>query len=82
MVSGLNKVSADTGYFNEANVTDESAKDVDLYVATGRDKLGDAVEMSTGTRSHVSQAIHRCSALSGSVPTEQRRFPRRAPRHD
>ena len=32
------KVSADTGYFSETNVTDESVKDVDLYVATGRDK--------------------------------------------
>jgi len=38
------KVSADTGYFSEANVTDESVKDVDLYIATGRDKHGDAVE--------------------------------------
>jgi hypothetical protein len=28
------KVSADTGYFSEANVTDEQVKDVDLYVAT------------------------------------------------
>ena len=35
------KVSADTGYFSEANVTDESVKNVDLYVATGRDKHGD-----------------------------------------
>jgi len=34
------KVSADTGYFSEANVTDEQVKDVDLYVATGRDKHG------------------------------------------
>lgn len=34
------KVSADTGYFSEPNVTDESVKDVDLYVATGRDKHG------------------------------------------
>jgi hypothetical protein len=41
------KVSADTGYFSEANVTDESVKDVDMYVATGRDKHGDAVETST-----------------------------------
>ena len=40
------KVSADTGYFSEANVTDESVKDVDLYVATGRDKHGGAVETS------------------------------------
>jgi transposase len=37
------KVSADTGYFSEANVTDESVKDVDLYVATGRDKHADGV---------------------------------------
>jgi transposase len=34
------KVSADTGYFSEANVTDASVKDVDMYVATGRDKHG------------------------------------------
>ena len=38
------KVSADTGYFSEANVTDESVKDVDLYVATGRDKHSGVVE--------------------------------------
>jgi transposase len=36
------KVSADTGYFSEPNVTDESVKDVDVYVATGRDKHGSA----------------------------------------
>ena len=42
------KVSADTGYFSEANVTDESVKDVDLYVATDRDKHGDVVEASSG----------------------------------
>ena len=41
------KVSADTGYFSEANVTDESVKDVDLYVATGRDKHGVAGEASS-----------------------------------
>jgi len=41
------KVSADTGYFSQANVTDESVKDVDLYVATGRDKHGGAVETSS-----------------------------------
>ena len=38
------KVSADAGYFSEANVTDESVKDVDLYVATGRDKHSDVAE--------------------------------------
>jgi transposase len=41
------KVSADTGYFSEANVTDEQVKDVDLYVATGQDKHGVAVETSS-----------------------------------
>ena len=41
------KVSADTGYFSEANVTDESVKEVDLYVATGRDKHGDVVETNS-----------------------------------
>jgi transposase len=41
------KTSTDTGYFSEANVTDESVKDVDLYVATGRDKHGDVVETSS-----------------------------------
>jgi transposase len=40
------KVSADTGYFSESNVTDESVKDVDLYVATGRDKHGSATTSS------------------------------------
>jgi len=44
LASKPEKVSADTGYFSEANVTDESVKDVDLYVATGRDKHGDVVE--------------------------------------
>src|ERR1017187_9918344 len=38
------KVSADTGYFSEASVTDGSVKDVDLYVATGRDQHSGTVE--------------------------------------
>jgi transposase len=42
------RVSADTGYFSEANVTDESVKDVDLYVATGRDKHSGVVETISG----------------------------------
>jgi IS5 family transposase len=41
------KVSADTGYFSEANVTEESVKDVDLYIATGRDKHGEVAETSS-----------------------------------
>jgi transposase len=42
------KVSADTGYFSEANVTDKSVKNVDLYVATARGKHADPVEAETG----------------------------------
>jgi transposase len=41
------KVSADTGFFSETNVTDESVKDVDLYVATGRDKHSDVAETNS-----------------------------------
>jgi transposase len=47
LASKPEKVSADTGYFSEANVTDESVMDVDLYVATGRDKHGEVVETSS-----------------------------------
>ena len=42
------KVSADAGYFSEANVTDAAVAKIDLYVATGRDKHGDAVEITSG----------------------------------
>jgi transposase len=38
------KVSADTGYFSEASVTDASVQGVDLYIATGRDKHSDVAE--------------------------------------
>ena len=31
-------ISADAGYFSEANVTDERVGDIDLYIATGRRK--------------------------------------------
>ena len=40
------KVSADAGYFSEDNVTNESVEDVDLYVATGRDKHGESAVTS------------------------------------
>jgi hypothetical protein len=33
------KVSSDAGYFSEANVTDAAVAKIDLYIATGRDKL-------------------------------------------
>ena len=41
-------VSADTGYWSEANVGDESVAGVDLHIATGRQKHGEKVAMATG----------------------------------
>jgi hypothetical protein len=41
-------VSADAGYWSEANVTDERVAGVDLYIATGRQKHGGKVESATG----------------------------------
>lgn len=37
-------VSADSGYWSEANVTDEVVQGVELYVATGRQKHGEKIE--------------------------------------
>jgi transposase len=55
------KVSADTGYFSEANVTDESVTGIDLYIATGRDKHGDPTETTIG------------DAHAGATPRDQMR---------
>jgi transposase len=55
------KVSADTGYFSEANVTDEAVTGIDLYIATGRDKHGDPTETTIG------------DAPAGATPREQMR---------
>ena len=41
-------VSADTGYWSEANVSDEGVAGVDLHIATGRRKHGEKVESATG----------------------------------
>jgi len=41
-------VSADAGYWSEANVTDQSVKEVDLYVATGRIKHEEVIETASG----------------------------------
>ena len=44
------KVSADSGYFSEKNLTDESIKEVDLYVPPDRQKHGTSLENeSVGT---------------------------------
>ena len=41
-------VSADAGYWSEANVSDERVAGVDLYIATGRRKHGEKVEPANG----------------------------------
>jgi transposase len=41
-------VSADTGYWSEANATDESVAEIDLHIATGRMKHGEAIETVNG----------------------------------
>ena len=41
-------VSADAGYWSEDNISDERVAGVDLYVATGRQKHGEKVELAEG----------------------------------
>ena len=42
-------VSADAGYWSEANATDESVAGIDLHIATGRIKHGDAIDTMSGS---------------------------------
>jgi len=51
------KASADTGYFSEAAVTDERLKDIDLYVATRRQKHGEPELPETGPGATVKQQM-------------------------
>ena len=41
------KLSADAGYFSEANLSNEAALGIDLHVATGRQKHNDPIERTT-----------------------------------
>jgi len=41
-------VSADAGYWSTDNVTDEGAADIDLHIATGRQKHGETSEVASG----------------------------------
>jgi hypothetical protein len=41
-------VSADAGYWSEANATDPSAAGIDLHIATGRIKHGEEIEAASG----------------------------------
>lgn len=41
-------VSADAGYWSEANATDESTAGIDLHIATGRIKHGEVIETVSG----------------------------------
>jgi transposase len=42
-------VSADAGYWSQANVTDESVQGIDLHIATGRIKHGEVMETVSGS---------------------------------
>lgn len=41
-------ISADAGYWSEDNVTDERVAGIDLHIAIGRQKHGEAIEAATG----------------------------------
>jgi len=41
-------VSADAGYWSEANATDENVAGIDLHIATGRTKHGETIAIETG----------------------------------
>ena len=41
-------VSADTGYWSEANATDPTVAEIDLHIATGRIKHGEVIETASG----------------------------------
>jgi len=41
------KVSADAGYFSEANLSDKAVEGIDLHIATARDKHNDPVASAT-----------------------------------
>jgi hypothetical protein len=42
------RAGADAGYWSQANVTAQSVADVDLYIATGRVKHGEPIEITGG----------------------------------
>ncbi len=41
-------VSADAGYWSEANASDESVQGIDLHIATGRIKHGEVIQTASG----------------------------------
>ena len=47
-------VSADAGYWSEANATDETVAGIDLHIATGRVKHGETIAMESGPPPHPS----------------------------
>ena len=61
------KVSADAGYFSEANLNDEATEGIDLHIATGRDKHSDSVDRTT---SEVSPGATVREAMRHKLKTE------------
>ncbi len=52
-------VSADAGYWSEANVTDEGVAGVGLYFATGRQKHGEKQTMAHKLRTEAGKSIYK-----------------------
>jgi len=46
------KVTADSGYFSQASVTDPRVAEIDLYIATGRDKHNNTPEPAADPQPH------------------------------
>ncbi len=61
------KISADAGYFSEANLNDEAVAGIDVHIATGHDKHSDPVESTTAEASPGTTARQ---AMSHKLKTE------------
>jgi transposase len=63
-------VSADAGYWSEANVSDERVAGIDLHIATGRRKHGERVEAANGPPP---EGAHAKQAMEHKLRTEEGR---------
>jgi transposase len=72
------QVTADSGYFSEAQVTDRRLEGIELYVATERQKHGQAVPVATGppppaTASATEQMRYKLRTPAGRAVYRQRK---------
>ena len=66
-------VSADSGYWSEANVTDERVQGVDLYVATGRQKHGEKIESASEPPSETEKMFYKLRTEAGQALYKMRK---------